>query len=676
MWLPGVMISKSTSISNQWSHASDACSVRNQNCRPQRELCGGLARELPGFHCPAFAGSSCSASTNHRQPNRCSSASTRAVKFCCSSGVKLRRAWSANARMAHLPLLFFLSVMMMDQEGILEIQPSHQLSECDEFDESKVTEVRVYEGEAAVFRFPLSTSSTVFNNYCANTGFKIDWYKNQSDGHLQQPVLWPRISQEGERLWFHPAEFNDTGQYICTVRNGTFCAKIPVWLNVVQRAREICIAEPAGISTLVKIPLEENRIVTCPDIEDFRHPNRNFSVQWFHNCYPHPNWQGDRGIENDKLVIHVMRENYQGNYTCMVTYKFMGRNMSFTRVVTVEPVSPSGLPKNPDIQTPDELHVFTVNLGSLAQLACTVFLPYLSEEQSEPQVWWEIDGHKVNLHGDTRITSMSKVLMIALGDRTIETTLQIQSFNSQDLKRKYTCNAANSRGNVSRKAVIQYEGHPPHIELGCGLGIPLFLVVVLFGLYHLYWLELLLLYRSCFRSNEVLDGKDYDVYISYARNSEEEQFVLLTLRRVLENELGYRVCIFDRDSLPGGTITDETLSFVSRSRRIIVVLSPLYVLRGTQALLELKAGLDSMAQAGDLRVILVQYQPICRSSWAQELRRARVALTLIQWKGEKSADLSSRFWKQLQVELPVRRIKDSVNSSELPLCSKHKYIHT
>lgn len=70
--------------------------------------------------------------------------------------------------------------------------------------------------------------------------------------------------------------------FVFLARNGTFCAKIPVWLNVVQRAKEICIAEPAGISTLVKIPLEENRIVTCPDIEDFRHLNRNFSVQWFH----------------------------------------------------------------------------------------------------------------------------------------------------------------------------------------------------------------------------------------------------------------------------------------------------------------------------------------------------------------------------------------------------------
>lgn len=49
------------------------------------------------------------------------------------------------------------------------------------------------------------------------------------------------------------------------------------------------------------------------------------------------------------------------------------------------------------------------------------------------------------------------------------------------------------------------------------------------------------------------DDKQYDVYISYARNSEEEEFVLSTLRRVLETEFGYSVCIFDRDSLPGGS---------------------------------------------------------------------------------------------------------------------------
>lgn len=61
----------------------------------------------------------------------------------------------------------------------------------------------------------------------------------------------------------------------------------------------------------------------------------------------------------------------------------------------------------------------------------------------------------------------------------------------------------------------------------------------------------------CVRS----DDKEYDVYISYARNSEEEQFVLSTLRRVLENEFGYSVCIFDRDSLPGGSEYSQVLQY-------------------------------------------------------------------------------------------------------------------
>lgn len=168
------------------------------------------------------------------------------------------------------------------------------------------------------------------------------------------------------------------------------------------------------------------------------------------------------------------------------------------------------------------------------------------------------------------------------------------------------------------------------------------------------------------------------MYISYARNGEEEQFVLNTLRGVLENEFGYSVCIFDRDSLPGGSeyrlhlihpsthpsvhppplpaaITDETLSFVARSRRLLVVVSPGYASRGSQALLELKAGLQGMALGGHLRVILVQYKPVQRQDLVRELRKAQVALALVRWQGEKSKELSSRFWKRLRVELPMRR---------------------
>lgn len=87
-----------------------------------------------------------------------------------------------------------------------------------------------------------------------------------------------------------------------------------------------------------------------------------------------------------------------------------------------------------------------------------------------------------------------------------------------------------------------------------------------------------------------------------------------------------------------------------------MVVSPGYASQGSQALLELKAGIDSMALGGHLRVILVQYKPVQRQSLVRELRRARVALVLVRWQGDKSKELTSRFWKRLRVELPVRRV--------------------
>lgn len=101
-------------------------------------------------------------------------------------------------------------------------------------------------------------------------------------------------------------------------------------------------------------------------------------------------------------------------------------------------------------------------------------------------------------------------------------------------------------------------------------------------------------------------------------------------------------------------VTDETLSFIQKSRRLLVVLSPNYVLQGTQALLELKAGLENMASRGNINVILVQYKAV-KEMKVKELKRAKTVLTVIKWKGEKSKYPQGRFWKQLQVAMPVKK---------------------
>lgn len=84
-------------------------------------------------------------------------------------------------------------------------------------------------------------------------------------------------------------------------------------------------------------------------------------------------------------------------------------------------------------------------------------------------------------------------------------------------------------------------------------------------------------------------------------------------------------------------------------------------MQGTQALLELKAGLENMASKGNIKVILVQYKVIKKSK-VKELKQAKAALTIIKWKGEKSKFPKGRFWKELQLELPVKKI---IRSSSL-----------
>uniref|UniRef100_A0AAZ1XLI8 Interleukin 1 receptor accessory protein n=1 Tax=Oreochromis aureus TaxID=47969 RepID=A0AAZ1XLI8_OREAU len=426
---------------------------------------------------------------------------------------------------------------------------------------------------------------------------------------------------------------------------------------------KIAILAVAPIEDL--IPLQEGKTLDCPDLQDATKMSESTpKVQWYFVCGWYPFWNSDREQKGNSLQVHLMMEQYQGLYYCRVQYQRRNQTLNFTRSINVTAILPLSLPKEPSIMNPTNDQIFTVKTGTEVRLVCRGQLPFVLDKPWR-EIWWTVDGKTLDKLPD-RFKQINRVVRDHFRDLTIESILVIQDFQSQDMKREFYCSVKNERGFDTRRAQLEEEVSLPTVELGCGLGVTLLLMLILFVVYHAFWLELLLLYRSWFGTDERhTDDKEFDVYISYARNSEEEQFVLLTLRRVLENELGYSVCIFDRDSLPGGTITDETLSFVARSRRLLVVVSPGYASQGSQALLELKAGIDTMALAGHLRVILVQYKPVRRKGWVRELRRARVALALVRWQGDKSRELSSRFWKRLRVELPVRRVSNVKKSTAM-----------
>ncbi|CAB1442844.1 unnamed protein product [Pleuronectes platessa] len=545
---------------------------------------------------------------------------------------------------------------------------------CYDWGESSEGTVSVLEGEAGWLSCPLFCHPSVYNyTSTQSAGHNLFWYRVPEGHDLEQPIPYSsRLTPGRERLWLQPAALEDRGLYICMLRNKSSCSKMAMRLKVLRPADLVqpsdCRPPVASPPSSVVIPLQEGKILDCPDLQDAtKMADSDPTVTWYHvtlsgSCYQYPFWNHDREQQGSSLRFYTMIGPYRGSYFCTVTYLRKGKTLHFSRSINVTTVHPTTLPKEPSIMQPFRGRVFSVRLGMEERLQCTGLFPSLD---SDWDIWWTVDGKTLDELDDPRFSKINSQVNMYNGDRTEESLLVIQDFGSEDLRRQYSCSVRNSRGAETRRAELKLEVSLPSVELGCGLGVTLVLMLLLFVLYHVFWLELLLIYRSWFGSDERhTDDKEYDVYISYARNSEDEQFVLSTLRTVLENELGYSVCIFDRDSLPGGTITDETLSFVARSRRVLVVVSPGYATQGSQALLELKAGIDGMALSGDLRVILVQFKPVRWQGWVRELRRARVALALVQWQGDKSSELTSRFWKRLRVELPVRRLSRRAEEEE------------
>ncbi|XP_054868295.1 interleukin-1 receptor accessory protein isoform X4 [Amphiprion ocellaris] len=542
---------------------------------------------------------------------------------------------------------------------------SSELTEpmCYDWGESSEAGVSVLEGESGWLSCPLFSHPSVYNyTSTQSAGHTLFWYRLLQGQDLEEPITSSsRLSKDRERLWLQPATSDDTGQYICMLRNKSSCSKIAMRLTVLrpdQVVRGVDCEPPVAVAaTSEYIGLQGGKRLDCPDLQDAaKMADGEPTVTWYHMCRQYPFWNNERQQNGASLRFYVMLDSYQGLYFCTVHYQRRGKTLNFTRSINVTAIYPPTVPKYPSILRPPKDLVSTVKPGSKVRLNCTGHFPIIRPD-AVPEIWWTVDGKTLDKLADQRFSQTTRQVDYDRGDRFIENVLLIQDFQSEDLNKEFNCSVKNERGFETRRVQLREDVWLPSVELGCGLGVTLLLMLLLFVVYHVFWLELLLLYRSWFGTDERhTDDKEYDVYISYARNSEEEQFVLSTLRRVLENELGYSVCIFDRDSLPGGTITDETLSFVARSRRLLVVVSPGYASQGSQALLELKAGIDGMALGGHLRVILVQYKPVQRHSWVRELRRARVALALVRWQGDKSRELTSRFWKRLRVELPVRRV--------------------
>ncbi|XP_010016651.1 PREDICTED: X-linked interleukin-1 receptor accessory protein-like 2, partial [Nestor notabilis] len=322
-------------------------------------------------------------------------------------------------------------------------------------------------------------------------------------------------------------------------------------------------------------------------------------------------------------------------------------------------------PPKPLFPMENQPTVIDVQLGNPLTVACKAFFGFSGE--SGPMIYW-MKGEKFieELEGHIREGEV-RLLREHLGEKEVELTLIFDAVEEADLA-NYTCHVENRNGRKHASVLLRKKDLIYKIELAGGLGAILLLLILLVTIYKCYNIELMLFYRQNFGGDEAADdNKEYDAYLSYTKvdpdaldcdNNEEEQFALEILPDVLEKHYGYKLFIPDRDLIPSGTYIEDLTRCVEQSRRLIIVLTPDYVLRRGWSIFEMENRLHNMLVSGEIKVILIECTELkgkVNYHEVESLKHTIKLLSVVKWKGPKSSKLNSKFWKRLVFEMPGKK---------------------
>ncbi|XP_066512491.1 interleukin-1 receptor accessory protein-like 1-B [Hoplias malabaricus] len=523
--------------------------------------------------------------------------------------------------------------------------------------------------------------------HAQSAGLSLMWYKSAGHGDFEEPISFDgiRMSKEEDSIWFRPAELQDVGHYSCVLRNSTYCMKVSMSLMVSENDTDLCYN--SKMKYLEKAELSKGKDILCHDIEDYIQPGKDPEIVWYKECKP-KQWRQSIVRRRDTLSIKEVKEDDIGNYTCELKFgNFLVRRtteLSVTAPLTDKP---------PKILFPAEnkLTVMEMQLGSPVNLTCRAFFGYSGDVS--PLIYWMKGEKFIEDLDESRVReSEIKTLREHLGEQEVSISLTIDAVEESDLG-NYSCYVENGNGRrqaniqLTKRAELMYT-----VELAGGLGAILLLLIFLVTLYKCYRIELMLFYRNHFGSED-LDGenKDYDAYLSYTKvdpdqwsqeTRDEERFALEILPDVLEKHYGYKLFIPDRDLIPTGSFTndhfqddtrllrayiEDVARCVDQSKRLIIVMTPSYVVRRGWSIFELETRLRSMLASGEIKVILIEcaeLRGIMNYQEVEALKHTIKLLTVIKWPGPKGSKLDSKFWKRLQYEMPFKRPERALSGEQ------------
>lgn len=324
---------------------------------------------------------------------------------------------------------------------------------------------------------------------------------------------------------------------------------------------------------------------------------------------------------------------------------------------------------SPVVLGPKTNHI-EVELGKDVELNCSALL------NERDLFYWSIiknDRPDPNVHEEKE-----KKTWISEGQWYASKILRIEKVTEKNLNFSYNCTVASGYGGDTKHFILfrkEMADIPGHV-FKCGIIVAIctsVTVVCLVIACVIYKVDLVLFYRHLVERDETLtDGKMYDAFVSYLKdchqeNGEEYTFAVQTLPRVLEKQFGYKLCIFERDVIPGGAVVDEVHSLIEKSRRLIIILSKSYMTN--EARFELESGLHKALVERKIKIIVIEFMPLSDFTFLPQSLKLLKSYRVLKWKKDESLSYNSRFWKNLLYLMPAKAKADREDSEALPVLS-------
>ncbi|XP_027573961.1 interleukin-18 receptor 1 isoform X1 [Pipra filicauda] len=510
--------------------------------------------------------------------------------------------------------------------------------------------IDVLEGEFFFLCYPESRQE-----HFQEEAYTINWYRENA-GKQQLIKETRRIVSQMNFLEFWPVELSDSGNYSVTHSNGKQNFIIQKWtLNILERNESSCFNKN-HLTTEIK-NAGTGHSLKCSDLS----VNENDSVTWYKDC---KNYEHETERE---LHFRTLTAQHSGIYTCKIIISHEGKIYHSTN--TIKLIVEEDAPEAVTLEIIGHHEEIETEIGKEEILNCTGFLGYYMQEDAS--LYWLINQtfpeQCTGIPENEPSICEEEFKKLQLGNKFYVTRLlRIKKVTDEDMHHNFTC-MLQADESTQIKIVKLKKGNtqdlPVHVfTTGMVLAV-LFPFVAIAALFVcvMFRVDLVLFYRNiCRRDDTAEDGKEYDAFVSYLKDcvspiEEEREFALKILPMILEENFGYKLCIFERDVFPGGAVVDDIHSFIDKSRRLIIILSQNYV--SDRAIYELESGLHKALVERKTKIILIEYMPISDYSFLPESLSLLPSKRVVKWKKNKSLPVNSRFWKNLRYLMPAKPTK-------------------